>query len=83
MKNIQDLTDQELQSRKKSSIVILGVATALIIGYGVYFVWSLATNNWSTNNTLGVSGLGLLIILIANVSVRSAAVTKEIKRRQE
>ena len=82
MKNIQDLTDQELHTKKKNSTIVLAVAAALIIGYGLFFGWSLALGTWSSNNTLGISGLGLLIILIAIVSVRSAVVAKEIKRRE-
>lgn len=79
MKSNKELTIKELNSKKKSLVTILIVLSSLILAYGVFFVTKLASGTWEANNTLGIVGLGVMVVLISNISLRLSVIQKEIK----
>ena len=81
MKSYQKLSKEELYSIKKKTRISIIVVSSLIILYAVYFVIKLVSGTWQANNTLGVVGMGVLGVLISNLSLKRSAIQKEIKSR--
>ncbi len=83
MKSIQELTKEELSSKKKKLLILLVVLSLLILLYAGYFVVKLINETWQANNTLGVVGLGVVVVFISNATIQLTAVQKEIKSRND
>ena len=81
MKSYQKLSKEELYSIKKKTRLSIIVVSSLIILYAVYFVIKLVSGTWQANNTLGIVGMGVLGVLISNLTIRLSVIQKEIKSR--
>ena len=81
MKSNQELSKEELHSKKKKLRISIIVVSSLIILYAVYFVIRLVSGTWQANNTLGIVGMGVLGVLISNLTIQLSVIQKEIKSR--
>ncbi len=75
-------TVETLVAKKKTLRTIIIVLSLLVLMYGIYFVTKLVAGTWETNNTLGIVGLGGIVVGLSLVTTQVAAVDKELKRRQ-
>ena len=81
MKSIQELSKEELLSKKKQMTISIIIVSSLIVLYGVYFIMKLISGTWQANNTLGIVGLGVSGVFISNLTMRLNMIQKEIKSR--
>lgn len=82
-KKISDATIEELKAMRKTVKAITWVLATLILLYCIYFVTRLATGTWDTNNTLGIVGLGTLVIVSSVMSLQLGRIDKEMKGRSD
>ncbi|MDG1276539.1 MAG: hypothetical protein P8O16_04610 [Algoriphagus sp.] len=83
MKSNQELTVDELKGKKKTLTTSVIVISVLMILYSVYFISKLASGTWLSTNTLGMVGLGVLVIFISNLAIQLVLIEKELKSRKE
>jgi hypothetical protein len=81
MKSKRELSKEELHSKKKKLRISIIVVSSLIMLYAVYFVIKLVSGTWQANNTLGIVGMGVLGVLISNLTIQLSVIQKEIKSR--
>jgi uncharacterized membrane protein len=74
---------ERLQTNKKIVTILLVITSIVIVLYGAYFIAALMSETWQANNTMGIVGLGILVVLIANLSLRLTIIQKKIKEYKE
>lgn len=80
-KETKEYSIEELGKQKKTLGVLIAVLGILILLYAIYFIVKLSNGTWDTNNTLGITGIGILIISISIISIQMMKIDKEIKSR--
>lgn len=74
---------EELQKSSKDMRALIFIVGGLIIAYLLYFGFSLYNGTWKANNLIGITPIGLLVIVNSGLSVRFASLQKEIKAKEK
>jgi uncharacterized membrane protein YcjF (UPF0283 family) len=80
-KKIQELSIDELTAKLKALRTLLIVLSSLVLLYAIFFITKLILGTWQANNTLGIVGLGVLVVVISNLTIRMSVIGREIKSR--
>lgn len=81
-KTNKELSVEELNAKKKTLVTIVVVMAVLILAYLGYFLTNLLYGTWQGNNSLGIIGLGVLVVFISNLAIQLSILSKEIKSRE-
>lgn len=81
-KTNKELSVDELNAKKKTLITIVVVLAVLILVYLGYLLTKLLSGTWQANNSLGIIGLGVLVVITSNLTIQLSILTKEIKSRE-
>lgn len=80
---LQELTTEELKSKKKTLKALLIIMSSLVVMYLIFFIYVLSTGTWETNNTLGTVMLGMFGVVISTTTVSYRNIAKILQQREE
>jgi len=78
-KDLQDLTLEELSSRKKTMMTLMWTIIGLLIAFTVYIIYAFFTETWSP---LLVVPMMLLVAIVSIYASMIGSINAEIKKRQ-
>lgn len=71
-----------MKSSGKSLSTVVYFLGGLMLVYAGYMIYRMASGTWNTTTTLGISGIGLLVVGLSILSTSMARIAAEIKKRE-
>ncbi len=78
-KDLQDLTLEELSSRKKTMMTLMWTIIGLLIAFTVYIIYAFFTETWSPLLVVPMMSLVAIVSIYASMI---GSINAEIKKRQ-
>lgn len=80
---LQELTMEQLQSKKKTLKLLLILIVLVLIFYALFFIFKLVSGTWEAKNPLGIVGLAMLLIASSVINIQHINDDQELKNRRE
>ena len=82
-KSLQDLTIEELNSKKKTQKLLVGLMMAMIIVFAGLIIYYFTQDTWGTDKLPAVSSIVMLSIISMLSNRQILAIDKELAKRNQ